>query len=45
MQIISEYIRAVMVANAAAGNELLRLNMSHVAKELGIKEPVLKKKK
>lgn len=34
---VTEYIKSVMEVDAAAGNELLKLNMAIVTVELGIK--------
>ena len=37
MQFITEYIKSIMRVDPSIGNELLRLNMPMVVKELGIK--------
>ena len=31
-----DYVKEILAKDPAAGNELLRLNMPHIAKELGI---------
>ena len=36
MGLISDYVRAVMQKDQITGNELLRLNMNHVMREMNV---------
>ena len=39
MKFLTYYINSIMKTDRAAGSELVRLNSTHLAKEMGIKLP------